>query len=121
MSLGGSDLVDDWYRGQDGEVRGRVDAILEHLGSRGRDAWRRPLFDLLSGGPCKGLAEIRIKARSGQYRLLGYFGPERSVFTILSCFKKTRLADTEDSCRSAQVRRKEIGIDVSRARKCEFP
>jgi hypothetical protein len=66
------------HREQDGEVRGNVDAVLEYLGNRQRDAWRRPpLSDV-----CKGLAEIRVKARSGQYRLLGCFGPERLVFTL---------------------------------------
>jgi hypothetical protein len=120
MALGGDDVVDAWYRGQDGEVRGKVDALLEHLGNRHRAAWRRPQFDLLAG-ICKGLAEIRIKARSGEHRLLGYFGPERMAFTILTCFKKTRDADTDAACRIGQIRRKDVAYDVSRARPCSFP
>jgi hypothetical protein len=120
MTMGGSDLVDDWYRVQDGEVRGAVDALLEHLGNRHRAMWRRPQFDLLSG-ICRGLGEIRIKARSGEYRILGYFGPDRMAFTLLTCFKKSRDADTDAACRIGQVRRKEIATDVSRARSCSFP
>jgi hypothetical protein len=120
INVTGSDLIDEWYREQDGEVRGNVDAVLEHLGNRQRDAWRRPQFDMLSG-VCKGIAEIQVKARSGQYRLLGCFGPERLVFTLLICFKKTRASDTEHACRTAQNRRKEVDLDVSRAGGCRFP
>ena len=89
MAVGGDDVVDAWYREQDGEVRGKLDALLEHLGNRHRSDWRRPHFDLLSG-ICKGLGEIRLKARSGQHRVLGFFGPERMTFTLVTCFKKTR-------------------------------
>lgn len=120
MNRGGVDVVDAWYREQDGEVRGKVDALLEHLGYRQRAAWRRPQFDLLAG-ICKGLGEIRVKARSGEYRLLGRFGPERMEFTILNCFKKTRDADTDNACRVAHVRGREIELDVSRTRECRFP
>ncbi len=118
--MGGSDLIDAWYQARDGEVRGKIDATLEHLANRPRSEWRRPQFDLLTG-VCQGLAEIRIKARSGQYRLLGYFGPERMTFILLNSFKKTRDSDTDDACRIAQIRRKEVLADVSRARECRFP
>lgn len=120
MTMGGVDVVDAWYREQDGEVRGKVDALLEHLGNRQRDAWRRPQFDLLSG-ICNGLGEIRVKVRSGDYRILGYFGPERMAFTLLACFKKTRDSDTNGACRTANLRRKDVYLDVSRARDCRFP
>jgi Phage derived protein Gp49-like (DUF891) len=87
MSMADCDVIDAWYRAQDGEVRGKIDALLEHLGNRPRNEWRRPHFDVLSG-VCQGLAEIRIKARSGQYRMLGYFGPEHITFTFLNGSRK---------------------------------
>jgi hypothetical protein len=121
MSSAGNDVVDAWYRAQDGEVRGKVDALLEHLGNRKRDDWRRPQFDLLSGNTCKGLGEVRAKTRGGQYRLLGYFGPHQMTFTVLACFKKTRKNDTNPACELSQKRRKEVASDVSRARQCSFP
>jgi hypothetical protein len=120
MTMADSDVIDAWYRAQDGEVRGKIDAVLEHLSNRPRNEWRRPHFDVLSG-VCQGLAEIRIKARSGQYRMLGYFGPERMTFTLLNGFKKTRESDTNNACRAGQIRRKEVSHDVSRARECRFP
>lgn len=120
MAVGGDDVVDAWYREQDGEVRGKLDALLEHLGSRHRADWRRPHFDLLTG-ICKGLGEIRLGARSGEHRVLGFFGPDRMTFTLVSCFKKTRESDTENACRVGQIRRKDVVYDVSRARRCSFP
>ena len=120
MTMAGEDVVDAWYREQDGEVRGKFDALLEHLGNRQRGDWRRPHFDLLSG-ICKGLGEFRVKARSGEYRVLGCFGLERMAFILLIGFKKTRDSNTNAACRTAHTRRKEVFYDAARARPCRLP
>lgn len=117
----GADVIDAWYKLQDEEVQGELDAILEFFQNRPNAEWRRPKFDTLTGQTCKGLREVRISTASGAYRLLGYFGPERQEFTLLIGFQKKRESDTENNCKIAQQRRREVENDGTRARKCTFP
>ena len=117
----GIDLIDGWYQVQDEDVQSAMDAILEFFQNRPNSDWRRPQFDALKGQTCKGLHEIRISAKSGKYRILGFFGPQRMEFTLLIGFHKKRDSDTERACRNAQPRKKEVEDDRTRARRCTFP
>src|SRR5689334_13939061 len=83
----GVDVIDEWYQLQDDEVRANIDTTLEFLQNRPITDWRRPYFGLLAGKQCKGLGEVRIRAASGVYRILGFFGLARQ-FTLLIGFKK---------------------------------
>ena len=74
-------MIGDWYDRQNGDVQSALDVALEFLGQRPRSEWRRPEFDLLSG-KMKAIGEIRFKVDK-QYRILGFFGPNRSDFTML--------------------------------------
>lgn len=116
-SQSGQDLIDEWYVQQDAEVRANVDTTIEFLGTRPRHEWVRPQFDLLSDG----IGEIRIKARSGHYRLLGYFGPTRLTFTLLKPFHKGRKSDTDKAIKTAKTRRKETEEYVFKSKECFFP
>ena len=117
----GADVIDEWYKLQDGEVQAEMDATLEFFQYRPNTEWRRPKFDTLQGETCIGLREIRISAASGEYRVLGYFGPARQEFTLLIGYHKKRDSDTDRACQKAQVRKGEIENDGTRARKCNFP
>ncbi|MBH0180505.1 MAG: hypothetical protein HP490_02185 [Nitrospira sp.] len=117
----GADVIDEWYQHQDAEVQAEIDATLEFFQNRPNSEWRRPKFDTLTGEICQGLREVRIKAASGEYRILGYFGPARQQFTLLIGFKKNKDSDTERNCKLAQPRRSEVDNDETRARKCLFP
>ena len=117
----GADVIEEWYKLQDEEVQAEMDAILEFFQYRPNMEWRRPKFDTLQGKTCTGLREIRISAASGEYRILGYFGPARQDFTLLIGFHKKRDSDTEHACRTAQVRKQEVENDGTRARRCNFP
>jgi len=117
----GADVIDAWYNLQDEEVQAEVDATLEFFQNRPNSEWRRPKFDTLTGQQCQGLREIRIKAASGEYRILGYFGPARQDFTLLVGFHKKSESDTERNCKIAQSRKREVDDDRTRARKCLFP
>jgi len=117
----GADVIDEWYKLQDEEVQGEIDATLEFFQNRPNAEWRRPKFDTLTGQACQGLREIRISAASGVYRIFGCFGPARQEFTLLIGFQKKRESDTERNCKIAQPRKREVDDDETRARKCIFP
>ena len=117
----GVDVINEWYDLQDQEVQAEFDATLEFFANRPNHEWRRTRLDKLAGRACKGLHEIRIKAASGQYRVLGSFGVERNEFTLYIGFHKKRDSDTNAACKVAQARKQEVIADANRARKCQFP
>lgn len=116
----GIDVINEWYDQQDEEVQGQIDGVFEFLGHRPNHEWKRPVFDKLAGDICGDLHEIRIKAASGQYRILGNFGAERNEFTLYIAFHKQRDSSTNAACKVAQGRKKEVNFDATKARKCQF-
>jgi hypothetical protein len=106
-------MIDDWYTRQTDEVQGAFDVALEFLSQRPRDEWRRPEFDLLSG-KLRSIGEIRFKVDK-QYRVLGFFGPARSDFTMLiGCSKKGSSYDPISACETALERMTQVQSDGSR-------
>jgi hypothetical protein len=113
LSPSGRNAIDEWYARLSDEVQGAVDVALEFLAQRPRDQWRRPEFDLLSG-KMKGLGEIRLKVDK-QYRILGFFGPRPSEFTMLvGASKKGRSYDPRSALETALARRLEVLADGRR-------
>jgi phage-related protein len=94
---------------------------MEFFANRPNHEWIRPSFDKLKGGSCEGLHEIRIKAASGQYRVLGSFGAKRNEFTLYVAFHKKRDSDTKAACKIAQARKLEVIADGNRTKECQFP
>ena len=117
----GRDVINEWYQFQDEEVRAKLDATLEFFENRPNSEWRRPQFDTLREKKCQGLREIRIRAASGVYRILGFFGPTRQEFTLLIGYQKKNKTDTDHACEIAQQRKREVENDWTRARRCSFP
>jgi hypothetical protein len=72
-------------------------------------------------GPCTGLARIGFEVGGRHYRILGYFGPSLSEFTLLYPFEKSDGPSYDAACPLAQTRKSEIESDGNRARICAFP
>lgn len=79
----GGNVVERWYADHLSDVKAcaELDARMIHLRQQPRDAWTRPLYDILRDAD--GVGEVRFKANRIQHRGLGYFGPGRLVFTFL--------------------------------------
>jgi hypothetical protein len=116
----GKDAIDDWYRCRSNNVQAAFDVTIEYLAQRPRHEWRRPEFDLLSGR-MRGIGEIRFKADQKQFRVLGFFGPQPSEFTLLiGASKKGAIYDPKSALEAALRRKEEILSDGSRCRFCQF-
>jgi hypothetical protein len=119
VSATGRDMVDDWYGRQRDDVRAAVDVVIEYLVQRPRSEWIRPRFDLLAG-KMRDVGEIRFKVDK-QYRLLGFFGPQRSDFTLLiGASKKGSIYDPKDTLDTALKRMSEVKADGRHSRVCDF-
>jgi hypothetical protein len=103
----------DWYEYQSDAVQSAVDVSLEFLAQRTRNEWRRPEFDLLSG-KMRAIGEIRFKVDK-QYRILGFFGPNRHEFTmLLGASKKGNVYTPTNALDSALERHSNILKDGRR-------
>ena len=112
-------MIDHWYNRQSEKVQGALDVALEYLVQRPRSEWRRPEFDLLSGR-MRAIGEIRLKVDK-QYRVLGFFGPGRSDFTLLiGSSKKGGSYDPKGTLETALKRMSEVVADGRRSRVCDF-
>ncbi len=66
------------------------------------------------------LGELRFKADK-QYRILGFFGPARSDFTLLvGASKKGNNYDPRNALQTALERMREVKADGRRCRVCDF-
>jgi hypothetical protein len=119
VSPSGRDMIDDWNSRQSDGVQAAVAVALEYLVQRPRNEWRRPDFDLLSG-KMREIGEIRFRVDK-QYRILGFFGPGRSEFTLLvGASKKGRSYDPKNALETALDRSKDVRNDGRRSRVCDF-
>jgi hypothetical protein len=119
VSPNGRDLIDDWNSRQSDEVQAAVAVALEYLVQRPRKEWRRPEFDLLSGN-LREIGEIRLRVDK-QYRILGFFGPGRSDFTLLvGASKKGRNYDPHNALDTALDRMRRVTSNGRQSRVCDF-
>lgn len=119
VSPTGRDMIDDWYSRQPEGVQGALDVALEYLVQRPRNEWRRPEFDLLSG-KMRAIGEIRLKVDNKQYRILGFFGPGRSDFTLLvGSTKKGKTYNPTGTLETALKRMSDVIADERCSRVCE--
>jgi hypothetical protein len=119
VSPAGRDMVDHWYCRQSDGVQSAVDVALEYLRQRPRNEWRRPDFDLLSG-KMRAVGEIRLKVDK-QYRILGFFGPGQSEFTMLiGSSKKGSSYDPTNTLETALDRMAQVIADGRRCCVCDF-
>lgn len=113
-------MIGDWYGRQSETVQAALDVALEFLAQRPREGWRRPQFDLLSG-KMSGIGEIRFKVDGKQYRVLGFFGPAPSEFTMLvGASKKQKNYNPPDALETAVRRMSEVRSDRRCCRVCDL-
>ena len=119
VSRTGRDMIDDWCNRQSEDVQAALDVALEYLVQRPRNEWRRPEFDLLSG-KMRAVGEIRLKVDK-QYRILGFFGPGRSDFTLLiGSSKKGNSYNPTGTLETALKRMSEVIADGRYSRVCDL-
>jgi hypothetical protein len=119
ISHTGRDMIEDWYVRQHKDVQVAFDVALEYLAQRGRNDWRRPEFDLLSG-KLREIGEIRFKVDK-QYRILGFFGPNKSDFTLLvGSSKKGRNYDPRNALETALDRMAQVKSNGRLSRVCDL-
>jgi hypothetical protein len=119
VSPNGRDMIADWYGRQTEQVQAAFDVAREYLVQRTRDEWRRPDFDLLSGN-MREIGEIRLKVDK-QYRILGFFGPGRSEFTLLiGASKKGKTYNPVGTLDSALERMAQVKADGRCSRVCNL-
>ena len=119
-SANGRNQVRDWYDDLSAENRGAVWAKIRFLKQQPRHYWRRPQFDELHGDG-DGLGEIRFKLDRVQNRLIGFFGPDRTEFTIVvHATEKGKRYSPPNAIKTAQARKKEI-LNAKSAAELWFP
>lgn len=101
--------VEQWYDSLSQKERMKVRTRrLAYLSDQPKTNWRYPHYRTLDGGPCDGLGEIRVKLRNVEWRLLGFWGPEVSDFTLVLVTDKKRQRLPKHVCDAAQERKKLI-------------
>ena len=88
----------------------RFDDRIGFLAIHGRKDWQLPEFRSLSGREGReGLSEIRWKAESVQWRVVGFFGLAPMNYTMLiGCTHKQNQYDPRDALETAIRRKKNI-------------
>ena len=126
---GGRKGFHEWYDGQGPQDQASIDAMIGIL--EGTKDWKMPEFKALEGA-CKGLEEIRIdrevanddetadgSAEKMSIRLIGFSGPGRKEFTLLTGFKKVSGSEYGVECPRAYGRKQRIRGDERRAPRFE--
>jgi len=100
----GTDVIKEWINSQEKGAQAVIIGRLRYFQAVNITAWERPFFDKLS----EHIHEIRVQWDRIEYRILGFFGPDRKEFTMVYSFiKKTQKVSRAD-IKSAEARRKEI-------------
>lgn len=82
MSARGENVIDAWLKNDiPKEARAEIENQLLIL--RTVPTLQRPDVGDMRQRECRGLIEIRVNWRKQQFRLIGYYGPERSQVTLL--------------------------------------
>jgi hypothetical protein len=105
--------LDEWTDGLSIKALNEFQAVIEILSVSPISAWRRPQFDRLSGKRYAGMGEMRFKIAKDQYRVFGYFGPQRLQFTLLHACMKQR-SELKAEMDLALARKKLVELDNRR-------
>jgi putative component of toxin-antitoxin plasmid stabilization module len=79
----GVNIIRDWLDGLDPKAKAKVNARLNVLEQMDHVEWIRTNYVEILTGDKDGLIAIRLKYNRIQYRLLGYYGPDRGEVTLL--------------------------------------
>jgi hypothetical protein len=82
VSARGENVIDAWLR-KDIPPGARAEIEAQLLVLRAVPTLERPAAGDMKKRECRGLIEVRVDWRKQQFRLLGYYGPERAQVTLL--------------------------------------
>jgi hypothetical protein len=122
-NIRGADLFDREFSRQSIEVRAEFRSTLKGLLAQiDITGWCRPNgFDRLSGKKYRELGKLRFKVANVQHRPLGFFGPERNVFTLLTwATERDGKFDPPNVRDTALHRMNEVTKNAGRSRECNF-
>ncbi len=124
-SNGGGGGIYEWLSALSGTYRAQVITVLELL--RAEPRWDESVEEVkdLRGKACKGLTEIIVDFLVGEakvhIRILGFRGPGRDEFTLLTGFEKTNdNAIYGFYCNQAKQRMEGVLKDERRAPPCRI-
>ena len=127
LSVDGVNLVRQWWKSQETTIRTDLLTLLDWL-QLPRLQWPTGWCKSLEDRPesqCAGLEEIILDGKRGNgrkyyCRIIGFWGPGASDFTMLHAFEKSGDPSYETPCNEAQERRGTVQQDWSRADECDF-
>jgi hypothetical protein len=116
----GADVIANWYATElNVKEQARFDKLLEHFRDNEQTEWGGNYFKPLSG--YDGIFEIRFEVQNILWRPLGFFGPNRSEFTILVGAREKGDAFIPKSAPNTALKRRDIVLkDNSRSYECSF-
>ena len=85
IDMDGVNIVKAWLDHVEPEAKAKLTTKLNSLEQLDRTEWGRTIITEVLKGDKKGLIAVRVKHRGIEYRLLGYDGPNRGEFTLLTC------------------------------------
>lgn len=88
VDMDGVNIIKAWLDSLPLKTKAKVNARLGALEQLDRTEWKMPLTEVLTGDK-DGLIAVRVKYNKIEYRLLGYYGPERGEFTLLTHCKES--------------------------------
>ena len=101
VSARGENVIESWLR-KDIPPGARAEIEAQLLVLRSVQELTRPAAGDMKRRECRGLIEIRVDWRRQQFRLLGYYGPERSQVTLLiGAREKGDKLEPRDACSTA--------------------
>jgi hypothetical protein len=123
-SNGGGGGIHVWLDGLSSTYRAQIAVVFELLQVERRWDDLDEVKELR--GACEGLTEIIVEFLVGKteihIRILGFYGPDRGEFTLLTGFEKTNdNAIYGFYCPQARQRMEGVQRDGRRAPPCEFP
>src|ERR1017187_9973171 len=110
----GRDAIRDWIKGRPAGTRQRLQAALDALISDLMLINSDHPFDRSQGvgqlrHKCADLFELIMKVDKAQYRAIGFYGPDRGEFTLLSMdTEKGSRLEEDPNCERAHDRRATI-------------
>ena len=121
-TTGGRDLFDSDYSNQTPKVRAEFRATLNGLlAQHDIIGWCRPNGSDRLGGKYRELGKPRFKIAGVQHRPLGFFGPGRRTFTLLSWATERDGKFDPPNVRETALRRMEqVKQNPEQAHECNF-
>lgn len=106
------------YAAHSGRIKGAIRGVIEEWW-RLENREQAPFKWLI--GACAGLFELEVDVEGKVFRVLGFKGPNRGEYTIVTAFEKTLgVASYNAPCRQAFNREKGVKKDGRRAPECPF-